>query len=443
MHMFHLIKPLLAILLFLPLLVSAQFRSASDGDGSALFASLRNTPEAEAMLRVGDIDNLGFGFEEGFNPFCERSTYGHGYPWEAPAADVPGMDRILLPSSYRGGSGPCGNDGYSDALSPATRPLPFEIPLASIRGIAIRSAVLQIMADDFQAPLLCSRFQIWLNDKRFAEGERLLNALQQTGPVGKVVSMPLPPEMIELLSAERLVIRIDDPVTGAGDGFAIDFIKLLINPKPSGCRGQALGRVLVRDTDQPIAGASVELRGYGQVQTGADGSFRFERMPAGLHPLDAFAPGYNRGAAVADVWEGGEEEILIYLDPADKSASYGGRTLREGESLAIENIQFDQGSASLRPDARAELDKIFAFLQENPSAEIELSGHTSSEGEDAANKSLSLKRVLSCKSYLAGKGIDEARVLTLGYGEERPLASNDSEAGRARNRRVEMRILKL
>jgi outer membrane protein OmpA-like peptidoglycan-associated protein len=74
--------------------------------------------------------------------------------------------------------------------------------------------------------------------------------------------------------------------------------------------------------------------------------------------------------------------------------------------------------------------------------EIELSGHTSSEGEIALNKALSYKRVQSCRDYLTGKGIGTERIHIVGYGPDRPVAANDTEENRKKNRRVELRIVK-
>jgi OOP family OmpA-OmpF porin len=75
--------------------------------------------------------------------------------------------------------------------------------------------------------------------------------------------------------------------------------------------------------------------------------------------------------------------------------------------------------------------------------EILLSGHTSSEGGADLNRELSLKRVRSCKDYLATRGIDESRITIRGFGPDQPIASNETEAGRSRNRRVEMKVTKL
>lgn len=82
-------------------------------------------------------------------------------------------------------------------------------------------------------------------------------------------------------------------------------------------------------------------------------------------------------------------------------------------------------------------------MTENPRIEIELSGHTSSEGSPESNTRLSQARVQSCKNYLLTKGIDEGRISAIGYGPSKPIADNSTEEGRVKNRRVELRIVKM
>ena len=77
-----------------PAPVRAQ-TTANDGNWATKRVALTNTPQAAFMARVGDIDNMGFGWETGFDPFSGESTPGHGYPWEADPADPDGTDRIL------------------------------------------------------------------------------------------------------------------------------------------------------------------------------------------------------------------------------------------------------------------------------------------------------------------------------------------------------------
>lgn len=428
------------------LTLSAQLTTPNDGMWIKQSVALSNTPEAEFMVRTGDIDNLGFSFPEGFNPFCGRYTDAHFYPWDENPRDAPGTDRMLIPSSYTPGTNPCGADGYSDNYGkPESKPAPIILPLGSIKGVVIRDAYLQLFIDDFQAPELCSKFQMTLNGKRFVEAEKLLNRVNQTGPVGKLITLAIPEEFYPELQKEQLSVFIDDPTSHAADGYAIDFVKLLINRNSTAiCKGIVTGYVMDAESQAPLAGANVHSAENIAVKSGEDGSFRLEGIPAGLEIITASAPGYADGSGIGDVASDGDgEPVMIYLTKSNKKASYNGRNISEGESIVMNNILFDQGSASLKTESLAELDKIVRFMQENPTGEIELSGHTSSEGDRSLNKSLSYKRVSACKNYIVSKGIDTGRIIAVGFGPDRPVASNNTEAGRGQNRRVEMRVLRL
>src|ERR1043165_6721376 len=186
----------------------------NDGDWSQQNVVLTNTKEAEWMIRTGDIDNLGFGRDEGFTPFSGKSTSSHGFPWDAKNEDAPGTDRIMVPSSYKSGSSKNGSDGYSGTKRPDNDPRPISLLLTSIKTADIKSASLQMFVDDFQSPVFSSRFQVKINGERFIEMERMLNALEQTGPIGKIINIKLPDEFLPMLKNDSLSIFIDDPVTG-------------------------------------------------------------------------------------------------------------------------------------------------------------------------------------------------------------------------------------
>lgn len=427
--------------------IIAQTVTPNDGPWNKMSVSMINTPEAAFMIRTGDIDNLGFGFPDGFDPFCGRSTDAHNYPWETNPGDAPGTDRILLPSSYSPNNlAPCGADGYSGNYGVSnTKPAPINLPLDILKGAEIKNAYLQLFIDDFQAPELCSRFQMTLNGKRFVEAEKLLNVVNQTGPIGKLITLAIPEEFYPMLQEPVLRVFIDDPVTHAADGYAIDFVKLIVNRNAGAvCSGNIRGVVVDNETGEPIQGASIENTARQVVITDAEGRFEMRDIPAGLEVLRASAGGYANANAVADVARGDEgDEVTILMSKTTKKAMYEGKALQEGESLVINNILFDQGSSGLRPTSVVELEKIVSFMQENPTVEIELSGHTSSEGDAGFNRSLSYKRVKSCKDYIVSKGIAVDRIVAVGYGPDRPAAPNNTEAGRVQNRRVEMRLLKL
>jgi outer membrane protein OmpA-like peptidoglycan-associated protein len=109
--------------------------------------------------------------------------------------------------------------------------------------------------------------------------------------------------------------------------------------------------------------------------------------------------------------------------------------------LVLSGVTFDTGKASLRPESFPRLESVIEYMSHKPSARVEISGHTDNQGNGAKNKDLSLKRAEAVRAYLVEQGIDGARLVAVGYGAERPIASNDSESGRAENRRIEAREL--
>lgn len=107
-------------------------------------------------------------------------------------------------------------------------------------------------------------------------------------------------------------------------------------------------------------------------------------------------------------------------------------------SESIVNFAFD--SSDLTAAAKTNLDKLAQVLVNNPDTNINIYGHTDSKGSDSYNMSLSERRANSVKAYLMGKGIASSRLYAKGEGENMPVASNDTDAGRAKNRRVEFAI---
>lgn len=115
--------------------------------------------------------------------------------------------------------------------------------------------------------------------------------------------------------------------------------------------------------------------------------------------------------------------------------------IEAGEKIRLNNIFFDFGSADLRPESAPELLRLARFLQENSSVAIELGGHTDNIGNDEANQKLSEDRVAAVRQFLIDKQIAPDRMNAVGYGKKQPVASNDTEEGRQKNRRVEFTIL--
>jgi len=103
-------------------------------------------------------------------------------------------------------------------------------------------------------------------------------------------------------------------------------------------------------------------------------------------------------------------------------------------------ILFDTGQASIQQDSDAVLDHLTATAMRCPDAQIEISGHTDTIGSDDTNLELSRRRAEAVADYLKKAGIAAERMTAVGYGNTRPIASNDSEAGRAQNRRIEFEV---
>ena len=112
-----------------------------------------------------------------------------------------------------------------------------------------------------------------------------------------------------------------------------------------------------------------------------------------------------------------------------------------GIVLTIGDVLFATGKADLSPDANQSVAKLAEFLKKSPNRNVLIEGHTDSVGKDDSNLALSQKRADSVKARLVGDGIAPARITTVGYGKKFPVASNDTKAGKAQNRRVDVVIL--
>lgn len=107
---------------------------------------------------------------------------------------------------------------------------------------------------------------------------------------------------------------------------------------------------------------------------------------------------------------------------------------------AARNIYFNTGSAKLSSKSFAPLNEVVKILNEDTNLKLSIEGHTDNVGNDEFNQTLSDNRAASVKAYLVSKGIDEARISAQGYGETKPVADNNTAAGRAKNRRVVMQV---
>lgn len=112
-----------------------------------------------------------------------------------------------------------------------------------------------------------------------------------------------------------------------------------------------------------------------------------------------------------------------------------------GKAISLNNIFYDYDKATLRPESKAELERLFGFMTDNPKLKVELGAHTDSDGSDTYNQDLSERRAQSVVDYLVERGVARTRMIAKGYGEKEPVAANDSPENKQKNRRTELKIL--
>lgn len=128
----------------------------------------------------------------------------------------------------------------------------------------------------------------------------------------------------------------------------------------------------------------------------------------------------------------------------EQMAGTGVDVVRQGDNITLDvpgGVTFAFNSSDINSQFYPVLDRVAATLTEYDKTVIEVAGHTDSVGSDSYNQQLSERRANSVASYLSGRGVSRTRVVTIGAGEAHPIASNDTDAGRAKNRRVEITIV--
>ncbi|HEY5892477.1 MAG TPA: OmpA family protein [Chthoniobacterales bacterium] len=113
-----------------------------------------------------------------------------------------------------------------------------------------------------------------------------------------------------------------------------------------------------------------------------------------------------------------------------------------GKSFAFDAVTFESDSATLAPISTAQIEQLATVLKAFPNVIVSVEGHTDNTGDPAANKKLSVDRAATVKAALVGVGMPSDRVTNTGWGQDKPVASNDTEEGKLKNRRVEIALLK-
>ena len=419
-------------------LVQLPAQTAKPAPWSATSERTVGGPEADLVVRTGDINNLGFGWPQSFDPFSGKSTPSHAYPWKTPAGAPEGTDRIMLGSAVTPqdvNSRP--GDGYASSTKrPDNMPQPVTLVVGELPA-KVNTVVIQMFLDDFQSPVWHSRFQVSLNGTRIPSFEEAVNSLQQTGPIGKLVTLKLLPEYWPILRTGTVKLFIDDPTTHAPDGYAIDFVRILVNPHPFKYVVTVDGKVMDADTRQPIPGATVTAA-LMTATTDAQGKFVMKDVPAGMVIASASAPGYGDSVTPLDLEAGGAGHSDFLLIKHKEKAADLERAISQKGSVAIYGIHFDTGKATLRPDSAPALDAVLTLINSKAGSRWTIAGHTDNQGTADLNDKLSNARAASVVDWLKAHGVAADRLVAKGFGMKQPIADNSTESGRALNRRVEI-----
>jgi OmpA-OmpF porin, OOP family len=162
-----------------------------------------------------------------------------------------------------------------------------------------------------------------------------------------------------------------------------------------------------------------------------DSTYSFEIFGSAKYQITADAEGYIPSTVIVDPKEAINNMIARDIALTSK-----------GETIVLDHLIFEQGKAVINSQSFQQLDELVAMMKDSPKVEIQLEGHTDNIGNPEANLKLSQQRVDAVKKYITTRGVNKNRVKTKAFGGSQPVAKENTEAARAKNRRVEMRVLK-
>lgn len=260
------------------------------------------------------------------------------------------------------------------------------------------------------------------------------------------------------------VTNLKSPMNSGGDDFGIlfetDITGFLSSNREGGLGADDIytfripppifsvsGRVYDTDTKESISGATVELFGSDgtslSVKTGADGMYRYELKPNVKYKVSASYTGYlTKFLEVSTVGMDESKDFIGDFDFPLKSTA---------KPIELPEIFYDLDKATLRPESKKELDGLITILDENPTITIRIESHTDTRASDEYNIDLSKRRAKSVVDYLIKNNVDKDRLTSEGFGETKPVVTDEEiakmatneekEAGHQKNRRTEFNVL--
>ena len=257
-----------------------------------------------------------------------------------------------------------------------------------------------------------------------------LSSTQNSDGMGDLNRVPIPPDQEEMLeeTAPPVVEVTEEPV---------------VVPKETPITEVTVkGTISNVNNDAPV-GATItfipiqsdSLQGTNTIVATADEEGHYEiSLPANEnYDLRVAADGYIANK---------DKLLLRQLGTAALNRDFNLTPLEVGATVQLQNVLFERGTTSMIGNSTDDLQEVISLMQENPNMQIELSGHTDNTGRPDLNLLLSQDRADAVKKYLVEQGISEERVIAKGYGGSRPIASNNVEEERRKNRRVEFTVIR-
>ncbi|HNF71386.1 MAG TPA: carboxypeptidase-like regulatory domain-containing protein, partial [Chitinophagaceae bacterium] len=360
--------------------------------------------------------------------------------------EAAGTDRVLFSTQFNPLSKQaCGKDEAAKSFVATNNTAPFfKFNLDSLNHTPVRYAELQCFAEDIQTKSRCSKFSMTINGKNYPEGEALLNDLEMSPGMGKLIHFPLTPDMCEALARDaQFTVKFDER-TGAGDAYAIDFIRILGNPFTERmCRFSVKGVVLEEGTEAPLPGAIVSCWGGSQGTTNSKGEFTLDNIPGGVHYLTISRKGYFDSGKSVEVNRMTGEPLSINLKPGKRELLFMGRNIASGENVVCRKTRFVPVKNVLEEGSTDELGYLSNMMKQMPEMELVLEGHSELNGDPFILKQTSWKKAMACKEFIMARGIDGSRIRVYGYGNERPLVKEGKPEELKSNDRIEFRISRL
>lgn len=171
-----------------------------------------------------------------------------------------------------------------------------------------------------------------------------------------------------------------------------------------------------------------------RTETNEEGDFKMHLPLGEIYGIHAESGGYLPQSTTIDLQKGFTKEHPIELTMT---------RLAPGARMPINNIFFRKGSFQLSKESYAELNRLTKILKAYPGLKIEIGGHTDNTGDERSNMELSKNRARAVMDYLIEKGLPRSSIKAVGYGESRPIASNNTPEGKQKNRRVELTIISI